>query len=171
MMDNELVNVLEAILFTTESPISVSEISENLNMDADKVRKALRVLIKNYESRGGALVIKRIGRKYVMEVREDYLNFTYSFSQKELPDDVLKTLGLIAFRQSIKQSELRELLGSKVYEHVEILKSKGFIYTRRAGKTLLISTTKKFAEYFGIDSSRKEELKNQISRSMGIDLK
>ena len=103
-----------------------------------------------------------------MQLKSEYLDYAYKLGKKELEDDVLKTLAIIAYYQPVKQSELRDMLGPKVYEHVDVLKKRNFIYTRRVGKTVEIRTTKHFAEYFGIDAKNPEEIKKYLMNRLGM---
>lgn len=157
---------VEALLFSTDRPLRVGEIAEIVEESVEEVSKALKFLTDEYKNRDSAIEIKRIGNKYVMQLREEFYEIAQKVGKKELDDDVLKTLALIAFYQPIKQSKLREIVGPKAYEHVEILKSKKFVYSRRVGKTVELRTTKYFEEYFGVDSRNLDEMKKKFSDFM-----
>jgi segregation and condensation protein B len=60
------------------------------------------------------------------------------------------------------QSELAKLMGSDVYDEVRTLRHAGLVTGKRQGQTLLLSTTQKFSEYFGIGSNRKEDIKRWL---------
>jgi len=158
---------VEAVLFSSENPMRVGEIGEIIGHDSKEVSKAVKKLRKEYENRGGAIEIAKIGNKYVMQLKEDYLQYGYRVGKREMSDEVLRTLAVIAYYQPITQSKLREFLGSRVYEYVDELKKRGFVYGKKAGKTIVLRTTKKFTEYFGIDASRPEEVKKFLEEKMG----
>ncbi len=159
---------VEAVLFSSDEPLRVGEIADIIGEEVSSVSKAVKELLKEYAEREGAIEIKRIGNKYVMQLKSEYLDYAYKLGKKELEDDVLKTLAIIAYYQPVKQSELRDMLGPKVYEHVDVLKKRNFIYTRRVGKTVEIRTTKHFAEYFGIDAKNPEEIKKYLMNRLGM---
>ncbi len=164
---DEIMKVVEAVLFSSDRPLRVGEIAKIGNLKSEEVSKAMRRLRKEYEERDGAIEIARIGNKYVMQLRREYVEYGYAMGKKELRDDVLKTLAIIAYYQPITQSKLRDIIGSKVYAHIDELKKRGLIYGKRAGKTMVLRTTKKFNEYFGIDASKPQDIKKFFEEKMG----
>jgi segregation and condensation protein B len=78
----------------------------------------------------------------------------------------LKTLALIAFHQPIKQSNLRRMIGPKVYDHVDELASHRLIYAKKHGSTEMLTTTKLFPEYFGINSTKPEEIREYLAKKV-----
>ncbi len=159
--------IVEAVLFSSDKPLRVGEIAKVGNLKSEDVSKAMRKLRKEYEERDGAIEIARIGNKYVMQLKDEYVEYGYAMGKKELRDDVLKTLAIIAYYQPITQSKLREIIGTKVYEHIDELKKRGFIYGKRAGRTMVLRTTKKFNEYFGIDASKPKDVKKFFEKAGG----
>ena len=159
--------IVEAALFSSDKPLRVGEIAKIGNLKSEDVSKAMRKLRKEYEERDGAIEIARIGNKYVMQLKDEYVEYGYAMGKKELRDDVLKTLGIIAYYQPITQSKLREVIGTKVYEHIDELKRRGFVYGKKTGRTIVLRTTKKFNEYFGIDVSKPEDIKKFFENAGG----
>ncbi len=159
--------IVEAVLFSSDKPLRVGEIAKVGNLKSEDVSKAMRKLRKEYEERDGAIEIARIGNKYVMQLKDEYVEYGYAMGKKELRDDVLKTLAIIAYYQPITQSRLREIVGTKVYEHIDELKNRGFVYGKKAGRTIVLRTTKKFNEYFGIDASKPEDIKKFFEKAGG----
>ncbi len=159
--------IVEAVLFSSEKPLRVGEIAKVGNLKSEDVSKAMRKLRKEYQERDGAIEIARIGNKYVMQLKEEYVEYGYAMGKKELRDDVLKTLAIIAYYQPITQSKLRAIIGTKVYAHIDELKKRGFVYGKKAGRTIVLRTTKKFNEYFGIDASRPEDIKKFFEKAGG----
>jgi segregation and condensation protein B len=62
------------------------------------------------------------------------------------------------------QSELFRTLGARVYDDVRELIELDLISGRQKGQTLELTTTRKFAEYFGIEGTSKEDIKKWIER-------
>ncbi len=151
--------MVEAVLFSSSKPLKVSEISERTGLSEQTVRKALKTLETDYDDRGSAIRIAKTGYGHSMILREEYSEQARSFAPREVPNDVLRTAAMIAYHQPVLQSELARTLGSRVYEDVKELKELGLISGKKKGQTLELSTTKRFSEYFGIDSTRKESIK------------
>jgi segregation and condensation protein B len=66
---------------------------------------------------------------------------------------------MIAYHQPILQSDLARSLGSRVYDDVRELHQLGLVTSRKKGQTLLLTTTKRFCEYFGIEGTSKKAIK------------
>ncbi len=158
---------VEAVLFSSENPMRVGEIAEIIGHQSSEVSKAMKKLRMEYEKRKGAIEIAKIGNKYVMQLKEEYLEYGYRVGKREMSDEVLRTLAIIAYYQPITQSKLREIIGSRVYEYVDELRHRGFIYGKKSGKTVVLRTTKRFNEYFGIDASKPEEVKKFLEEKAG----
>ena len=101
--------------------------------------------------------IVKAGGKYVMQLQQEYI--IPSVVKPEIEDDVLKTLSLIALHQPIKQSNLRRMLGSKIYEHVDKLIEMKLVRSKKHGTTEILTLTRRFPEYFGINTTDPEEIK------------
>ncbi len=155
--------VVEAALFSAGRPLKVSEIEEGTGIGADTIRKALKKLIVEYEDRETAIEVAKISGKYVMQLKEKYSSPAEMLAKTEVPKKYLKTASLIAYHQPIKQSDLIEMIGSKGYEHVKALHSLGLIKTKPYGATKVLSTTRKFLEYFGIDAKKPQEIKKWLA--------
>ncbi len=164
---DELMRKIEAVLFSSENPLRVGEIAAIIDEDARAVSRAMKKLREEYDAQEGAIEIARIGNRYVMQLRDDYVEYGYRMGKREMSDDVLKTLAIIAYYQPITQSKLREIRGSRVYEQVEELKKRGFVYAKKSGRTIVLRTTKRFNDYFGIDASNVEDVKRFLEEKMG----
>ena len=150
--------VVEAVLFSSSSPVKVAEIAEKSELSQDVVRRALQRLIAEYAVRECSMEVVKTGMKYSMQLRKDYVHFSASYSVREIDAGVVKTAAIIVYNQPILQSDLAKKRGSNVYDDIRALRHLGLITGKKTGQTLLLSTTKKFSEYFGI-STRKEDIK------------
>ena len=75
----------------------------------------------------------------------------------ELKPAVLRTLSVIALKEPIRQSALKDMRGSNAYEHVQELLEKGLISRTKDknGRSFNLKTTPKFAEYFKLKGDTK----------------
>ena len=103
----------------------------------------------DYASREGALEIDD-ENGYILQVKQEHLDIVEKLCPVELKPPVLKTLTVIALKEPIRQTLLKELRGSNAYEHVQELITKGLIsrHKDKNGRSYNIKTTPKFAEYF-----------------------
>ena len=145
----QLKSRIEAVLFVTAKVLQVNDIAEILEEDAEKVEEALLELIMDYSARDGALEIDD-ENGYILQVKQEHLDIVEKLCPVELKPPVLKTLAVIALKEPIRQTELKELRGSNAYEHIQELIEKGLIsrHKDKNGRSFNIKTTPKFAEYF-----------------------
>ncbi len=66
------------------------------------------------------------------------------------------------------QSLLARMIGEPAYEEVGRLRSLNLIHAEPKGSTLELRTTKAFAEYFGIASTRPEEIRQFLEKKLGV---
>ena len=138
----QLKSRIEAVLFVTAKVLQIKDIAEILEEEPEKVEEALLELIMDYASREGALEIDD-ENGYILQVKEEHLDIVEKLCPVELKPPVLKTLTVIALKEPIRQSLLKDLRGSNAYEHVQELLEKGLI-SRHKDK----NGRPKFAEYF-----------------------
>ncbi len=145
--------VIEAALYASGRPMSISELADIVKTDIESVRKILRKLIKDYTSRNTALEIVELpNERFVLQLKPELTPKIASLIPGGLLSyATLKTLVFIALKQPIKQSELVQMRGAHVYEHVRELEEKKFIQVIPEGRTKVLTTTDLFADYFGFD--------------------
>lgn len=148
MDKNTLKSRIEAVLFITARAVTTDEISNILDAEKEDIEEALLELIMDYSAREGALEIDDEDG-YIIQVKEDYIDIVELLCPVDLKPAVLRTLSVIALKEPIRQSDLKELR-SNAYEHIQELLDKGLI-TRtkdKNGRSFNIKTSPKFAEYF-----------------------
>ncbi len=150
-------NALEAALFMSPGIISLHELARIGETNVAEARVVLNELMHEYAERDAALVITEEETGIRMKVRPEledkvsHLANIPSFHQ-----GVLKTLAYIAYKQPVTQAQVIHFRNSKAYEHIKILKEKGFIRKDKAGITYKLYTTKKFHDYFGRNLAPKQ---------------
>jgi len=163
------VKIVESALFSAGRAISIDEIKEATNLTPKKIKSAIDLLIEKYnKSEESSMEIVRAGNKYAMQLKPAYAEHTRALARPEIPFNILKTLAIIAYHQPIRQADLRKMLGPKVYDHVDVLISKKLINSKRAGTTEILTTSRLFPEYFGIDSTKPEEIREFLAKKTGI---
>jgi len=160
--------IIESLLFSSSEALSIEEMKEITNLSARRIKKAIENLVSIYKSEDSPIEIVKAGNKYSMQLKQEYAEKAREVAKPEIPFDILKTLALIAYHQPIRQADLRKMIGPKVYDHVDFLIEKKLVSSKRLGTTELLTTSKYFPEYFGIDSTRPEEIREFLARRMGI---
>ena len=154
MIEN-LKSKVEAVLFVTAKAMQPIEISEILKVPVEDVESALLDLMFDYSSREGALEIDDEDG-YIIQVKAEHLDIVEKLCPVELKPAVVKTLTVIALKEPIRQTELKELR-SNAYEHIQELIEKGLISRTKDknGRSFNLKTTPKFAEYFKLKGDAK----------------
>ena len=156
---------IEAVLFVTGKAVQLKEIAEILEADEMEVEDAMLSLIMDYASREGALEIDD-ENGYIIQVKDEYMDIVEKLCPIDISNAVLKTLLVIALKQPIRQSLLKELRGSTAYDHVAELVEKGMISRKKDanGRSYNLKTTPKFAEYFKIKGNAEILSKVEMSK-------
>lgn len=159
---------MEAALFSAGRPLAIEEIVEAVPLTRQQVEKAIAVLMDDYARRGSAgqtaMEVARAGDKYVMQLRSAYAGYGKKLSGMEVPQHLLKTLSLVAYYQPVTQADMKDMVGSKIYDHVRELSNLGFLRARDHGRTKLLEVTTYFYEYFGFDTTDREKIKEYLKK-------
>ena len=150
---------IEAVLFITSKAMQPDEIAQILEIDEEKVQEALLDLMFDYSSRNGALEIDDEDG-YIIQVKAEHMDIVEKLCPVELSPAVIKTLTVIALKEPIRQSYLKEIRPS-AYEHISELLEQGLISRSKDknGRSFNIRTTKKFQEYFKLKGDIKALVK------------
>jgi segregation and condensation protein B len=163
--------LVEAALYSSGSALTLEAIARTTGLDEGKAKDLLRKLAKDYDARESALEVARIGTKWAMQIRSEYSEPARTFAPPEIDRDLLKTAALIAYHQPLLQSDLFDMIGSKVYEHTQALESLGLIARKASGRSLALTTTRHFVEFFGIKATDREGIRKFMAKKAGIAYK
>lgn len=167
--ERDIEQIIEAVLYSAGRPLTVPEIEESIGKDRKEVRQAVKKLKRMYQNRKSALEIKKIGRKYSLQLKPDYNRYGLEMMDEDIPKPILKTAALVAYYQPVKQSELKKMVGNQIYEHVEKLQEMDLILVEEEGRTYSLRTAPKFQEYFGLEAKDRNELKKIMAKKAGLD--
>jgi len=155
---------IEAALFASGRTVSCKELADLSGRSPEQAEALAEELAGEYAARQSGLEIRRIGEGYSMQVRYALTGRIISLAPKEIEAPLIRTLAIIAYRQPIKQSHLVEIRGNKSYDHVRELETRGLVSSEKSGHTKLLSTTRGFADYFGISSDSPQDIRRALLR-------
>ena len=149
---SRLANTIEAILYLKAQPLKIAQIAELARCDRDTAEEGLIELMGEYAHRDGAIEIAETEDGYALQLREIYKPLVDDIVPLDIGLGALRTLAAIALRGPIAQSELVDLRGSGVYQHVPDLVEQGFVKKRRQsdGRSSWLQITEKFYQHFEI---------------------
>ncbi|MBD2387412.1 SMC-Scp complex subunit ScpB [Cylindrospermum sp. FACHB-282] len=144
---------IEAILYLKGKPLSLGEIAEYAACDRATVQEGIIELIDNYARRDSALEVVETPDGYSLQLRSDFYDLVQTLIPVELGVGALRTLAAIALNSPILQTDLINLRGSGVYQHVPELVELGFVRKRRdnESRSFSLQITPKFHQYFQIE--------------------
>jgi len=162
--------LLEAALYVAGRPLDLRTLASVLKTRSkNKARRLAKTLMETYKSRETALEILEVeGERFVMQLKTEYTPQVRRLAFRPLLSvGPLKTLSYIAYRQPVAQTQVIDVRGHHVYEHLKQLEELDLIARERAGRSKVLRTTEFFADYFGFSHDlkiMKQQLKNVFEK-------
>jgi len=173
--NNNYKSIVEAMLFASDSPLSLYKISSILkDVRPAEVRSIIDELNREYRERNQGFGIREIASGYQMYTLPEYtfwVNQIFDHRKKQrLTQAALETLAIVALKQPLIRSEVEHIRGVNCEGVLHTLLERNLITVvgreRKAGRPLLYGTTKEFLSYFGLksleDLPRVEELESLL---------
>ena len=153
---DQLMHVLEAVLFVADAPIEVAALARTVNATRGDVSAALDDLAEACRDRGVRL--QRTGElvQLVSAPRTAaYVERFLGLEHPPLTNPSLETLAIIAYRQPLTRAGIESVRGVDCDGPIRTLMARGLIEeVGRApvvGRPVLFGTTVRFLEYFGLE--------------------
>lgn len=150
--------MVEAILFASADPVTVSELEARLPHGADPA-EALVHLRKRYEGRGVRVV--KVGDAWAMRTAPDlgFLMQKETTETRKLSRAAIETLAIIAYHQPATRAEIEEIRGVAVSRGTvdQLLELEWIRFGRRRmtpGRPVTYVVTQSFLDHFGLESAR-----------------
>jgi segregation and condensation protein B len=153
-----LVDILESIIFTAESTVTLDRLCEILpEFGRDDIKAALADLAGVYESRGSGLVLVEVAGGWQFRTRPDYQQYVARQAKvkaSKFSQSALETLAILAYRQPITRAEIEHLRGVDCGAVLKSLLEKRLVRILGKkdipGRPLIYGTSKEFLEVFGL---------------------
>jgi segregation and condensation protein B len=172
----ELKFILEVLLFSSQKPLSVTELRDILNRAADeedaseyvrafkkhpveKIEEALQVLASDHEKTARSYRLVCVAGAWQFVTQPDFGPWLRALvgaknRPTRLSQPALETLAIIAYRQPITRAEVEQIRGVAADGVIATLKERGLIVEAgRAeviGRPMMYATAPAFLEYFGL---------------------
>ncbi len=159
-MDNDQLKfIVEALIFASDSPISIKQIIDVLQEDVEKqkIEEAIELLNQDYQQR--PIFLKKVSGGYQFSSRPEYSKWLSRLYENKLRSRLsraaLEVLSIIAFKQPISKVEVSAIRGVNSDGVIKGLLERRLITIvgrdRGPGRSLLFETTKEFLQYFSLD--------------------
>jgi segregation and condensation protein B len=165
----EVKQILEALLFATDEPLSVRQILDIFAMleqgeapqkvNTDVVLTTIDDLNKEYEMQGRAFRVVKVAGGYQFATRPEYGvwlgRMLRERSKRKLSISALESLAVIAYKQPVTKPEIEAIRGVNADYVLKTLLERNMvaIVGRAAspGRPLLYGTTRDFLKHFGLN--------------------
>lgn len=165
----KIINIVEALLFSSDSPLSVKEIKDIVNeekefsgvtADIKSIESAISELKTRYENSEYTFRLIEVAGSYRFATKKEYSTWLAKLNKeklkRKLSQSALETLSIMAYNQPITRSEIEAIRGVNVDYIVGSLLEKDMITMKgrsdSPGRPMLFGTTDRFLEYLGLDS-------------------
>ena len=161
------VALIEAILFTTDKPLSVDDIKKLSGLRKNIVEKIILEIRDRTNSPSSGIMVSESGG-FRLIVKQKYLSKVSNLTPyADMSRGLMKVLSIIAAHQPVEQSEIVKIVGNRTYQYVKDLEKRGFVKPEKKSRTVLLSTTKYFSDYFGV---KEEEIKKAFNKVENSEL-
>lgn len=158
MEDKQKKSVLEALLFLSGEPVTLSALREVTDLPEPEIKRLMDELVIQYRERNGGLFVAEIANGYQMVTNPGYSEWVIKFRSTQLSSKLsmpaLETLSIIAYKQPLIKAEIEQLRGVNSDSAVKTLIEKRLIKVigrkEAPGRPFLYGTTKDFLQYFGL---------------------
>jgi segregation and condensation protein B len=157
-MNSELSAIIESLVFTADSALSIDRLCELLSeYQRDEIKSVLAEMVAYYQGRAGGFELVEVAGGWQFRTRpafHSYITRHIKTRAAKFSQSALETLAIIAYRQPITRAEVEHLRGvdcggvlkSLLEKHlVKILGKKDI-----PGRPLIYGTSKEFLEIFGL---------------------
>lgn len=166
-----LIPHIEALIFASEKPLSVLEVTDLLNnafgfmedkISLDQVEAAMEGVVEKYNSEFYPFEVVQSGGGWQFLTKKDYHKTVAQLNgdkfMKRLSAAALETLAIVAYKQPVTKGEIEAIRGVSADYAVQKLLEKDLIIIsgrneKLPGHPLVYTTSKSFMDYFGINSS------------------
>jgi len=164
--------VVEALLFSTDEPLSISKIHSVLGeATQEEIKNAINELKLEYDTHNHSFRLQEIAGGYLLLTLPEYKNWQEKLHKteedKKFSSAALETLAIIAYKQPIKRVDIEAIRGVQSSQIIQGLMEKKLVRIVGRedvpGAPILYGTTKFFLDMFGLrsieDLPKTEEIK------------
>ncbi|MGE3850132.1 MAG: SMC-Scp complex subunit ScpB [Planctomycetota bacterium] len=163
VLPEEVAPILEAMLFTSASPLSPDRLRDLMGLDSIiPIRRAADRLRAEYDSRGRSFELVELAGGYILQTRPEFETFVTKLrrarQEQHMTHAALVTLAIIAYKQPITRTEIDSIRGAGSSHHLRNLMERDLVRVvgrkHAPGYPSLYGTTSRFLRQFGLRSLR-----------------
>lgn len=159
MEHEKIIGIIENILFTAGTSVSIAEIAEAIEYDKLVLTLLIEAEIEARKDKSG-LVIRRLEDKIQLATRTEYGGLLRDMfgekNEKALSTAMLETLSIIAYKQPVTRGDIEEIRGVNTSYTLNLLVERALVEEAgrkdTLGRPILYRTSEAFLRQFGIAS-------------------
>ncbi len=163
----QLMPHVEALIFASERPVTLIEMTEMLGqaleetIEAERIATCLEAIREKYDASYYPFQLREAGGGYLFLTKKEFhktvLQLNGDKHIKKLSTAAMETLAIIAYKQPITKSEIEFIRGVSADYSIQKLLEKDLIVIAgrnedMVGKPLTYATSKNFMDYLGINN-------------------
>ncbi len=157
--DAELTAMLEAVIYITDEPLTLEQISTALEQPRERMKRLLDDMVAEFQKPQHGLAIREVAGGYKMATKPEHHDAVRQFVKSLKPPmklslPALETLAVIAYKQPVTAPEIMEIRGVQGAGVLKTLIERRLIAAAGRknviGKPILYKTTKEFLVQFGL---------------------
>ncbi len=157
--DAELTAMIEAVIYVTDEPLTLEQISVALEQPRDRMKRLLDDLVAEWQKPHHGLSIREVAGGYKMATKPEHHDAVRQFVKNLKPPmklslPALETLAVIAYKQPVTAPEIMDIRGVHGAGVLKTLIDRKLIAPAGRknvlGKPILYKTTKEFLVQFGL---------------------
>ncbi|NIP37462.1 MAG: SMC-Scp complex subunit ScpB [Candidatus Dadabacteria bacterium] len=186
MQNNDLEKAIESIIFISERPVSLKDLSKIFTENNKKeIKEALVSLMDQWKEINRGITLEEVSEGYQFRTKPEYSVFIAKFKDEKpfrLSRAALEVLSIIAYKQPITKIEVDHIRGVDSSGVFGVLLERGYIKIAGRkevlGRPFIYETTDEFLETFGLKNLKDlptlkelEEIEESMDKSiLGLDL-
>lgn len=181
MERQELISLLEAMLFANGKPLSIKNIHEIIEIDEKEIEEALEILKEQLIERKSGIQLLKVNESYQLATLEKYYSYICKMLDNRpkptLSQAAFEVLSIIAYNQNVTRAEMERIRGvssdsalNKLLEY-NLVEEAGKMDA--PGRPMMYKTSDEFLKMFGYNSLKDlpdlPKLKEEIDEQMQIE--
>jgi segregation and condensation protein B len=155
--------IIEGILFITETPMKVTELSQFLEITERKTEKIIKEIETDFLEQDRGFILRKVGGGYrfysnpeINDVLRDFIKYNF---KTYLSNAALETLAIMCYMQPVTRTQIAEIRGVRTDSVFHTLIDKGLVKEagrlKEPGNPKTYRTTDRFLEIIGLESLKQ----------------
>ncbi len=165
---------VEALLFASDSPLTLAVLAEALQADPMDVAEAVQAVRRHLDEADHGVQVSEMAGGWLVTTREEHAPWVRSLlrgkRKARLSRAALETLAIVAYKQPVTRPEIEEIRGVDSGSALATLLERDLVTIRGrsevVGRPLLYGTAEEFLTYFGLrdlsELPKPEELRSLL---------